>query len=861
MKWCLYTRTAGEEKDRRREGRCWYRAVAVILAVFTVIACPSPTNSTKERSGHDILSFRFPAALNDALDSDVNAEINELEITLTLPFGTDRTALIAQFTTNAVGVFREADIPQEQESGVTENDFTEPLEYRVTAGDGTSAIYTVRVRYHAITDTIPASGSMTAQGSADLNWEAIGEDFLYEVQIATSEEGVASAEVIRVNTNTLTPENPPEGSVWYWRVRALRDALEGDASPVTDWSEISVLHLNWEQNMSDPVILQGPDTGVSTANTTPVLSWLEHPGAEAYEMQLVQDDEDGLISVEPVRLEGLSREFDEPLDNNSTFWWRVRAVATDAVTGNAIYSPYSLTRSFAVAWGTEGPEGGIRFASELALLNTPALLGGSYTLANDIDLSGYEKWTPIGSNSDPFTGTFDGQGFTITGLTIDSSQSGVGFFGRVSGATIRNVRLQDVSVRGRGSVGALIGNASIFPKNADITVENCHVTGSVSGNSSTHTGVGGLIGTATDSSSDRKDATVSILNSSSDCSVVNEHRNTGGLLGVFHLPSYHGVQLFVHLTVSGSFATGDVIGRHSGGLTPVSSTGGLIGRVSYERGSQVSISGSGASGNVTVLEGGSSVGGFIGSIGGPGISGAADVLMITDSFASGNVNAPNSRTVGGFIGSSGGEISPIRIENCRAHGDVHGQATVGGFIGSSGGAHITTPSASRFWHSVIISCYATGDVSGNGGDIGGFVGYHAPSFTDRPTETVIQDSYARGNVSGGGAGGFAGSASADIFRSYSTGRVDGTSSAGGFASGRGVAAKVEGCFYDRETSGQMDNTGRGTPQYTTNMKDNQIYRDAGWDFVGESQNGTEGIWNRATTVNDGYPYLEAVTLR
>lgn len=62
-------------------------------------------------------------------------------------------------------------------------------------------------------------------------------------------------------------------------------------------------------------------------------------------------------------------------------------------------------------------------------------------LLNDIDMTGVNSWVPIGTESKPYTGTFDGQGYAIQNLTIKTSKSYSGMFGKTSGATIKNFHL------------------------------------------------------------------------------------------------------------------------------------------------------------------------------------------------------------------------------------------------------------------------------------------------------------------------------------------------------------------------------------------------------------------------------------
>ena len=108
------------------------------------------------------------------------------------------------------------------------------------------------------------------------------------------------------------------------------------------------------------------------------------------------------------------------------------------------------------------------------------------TLADDV--SSFTTWTPIGTKSKPFTGTFDGQGHTISGLYFDNEDTnGVGLFG-INGGTIKNVGVIDSYFKGGNSVGGVCGFN--YALNATATITNCYNTGTVSGNNV----VGGVCG-------------------------------------------------------------------------------------------------------------------------------------------------------------------------------------------------------------------------------------------------------------------------------------------------------------------------------------------------------------------------------
>jgi hypothetical protein len=105
-------------------------------------------------------------------------------------------------------------------------------------------------------------------------------------------------------------------------------------------------------------------------------------------------------------------------------------------------------------------------------------------LAGNVTLSGSNNWTPIGTDSAPFNGTFDGQGYTITNLNIKNTAGDYqGMFGEIRGG-VRNLGLANVSITGNTYVGGVAGRNNG-------TIQNCYTTGTVKG-ADTH--VGGLAG-------------------------------------------------------------------------------------------------------------------------------------------------------------------------------------------------------------------------------------------------------------------------------------------------------------------------------------------------------------------------------
>jgi len=155
----------------------------------------------------------------------------------------------------------------------------------------------------------------------------------------------------------------------------------------------------------------------------------------------------------------------------------------------------------------------------------------------------YKGWNPIGDATTKFTGVFDGNGYTISNLSINRPTTGtVGLFGYTIGATIKNLGVTNVSVIGQISVGGLVGR-----NESSSTISNCYSTGSVTGNIY----VGGLVGYNNTSSS--------ISNSYSTGRVIGNER-VGGLVGFNNSSS----------TITNCYSTGRVTGS--------SNVGGLVGQ-------------------------------------------------------------------------------------------------------------------------------------------------------------------------------------------------------------------------------------------------------------------------------------------
>lgn len=239
---------------------------------------------------------------------------------------------------------------------------------------------------------------------------------------------------------------------------------------------------------------------------------------------------------------------------------------------------------------------------------------GHFILTTNMDLAGVPL-SPIGTSFDfPFTGTFDGQDFTLSGVVINQvGVNAVGLFGYVTGGTISNLWLSDITVTGHSSVGGLVG------RNEGCSIQFCYATGSVSG----YINVGGLVGGGTTSS------TITACHFRGNVSGTNY---IGGLVGINSAG-----------TIADSYASAHVIGTNLfiGGL--VGSNFGTITNC-YATGE---------------TQGGSSVGGLVGELNNGG--------SITSSYAASVVSGTGSG-IGGLVGTSPNGIVDVSFWDMQASG-------------------------------------------------------------------------------------------------------------------------------------------------------------------------------------------------
>lgn len=330
----------------------------------------------------------------------------------------------------------------------------------------------------------------------------------------------------------------------------------------------------------------------------------------------------------------------------------------------------SIATAFAGGSGTGNDPYQIADGAQLAYLANSVNGGESYAdtyfvLTANIDL-GNKDWTPIansfsdallgGSNYRVFAGNFDGNGYTISNVSIGSEAAPLeadvfGFFGATEGK-ISNLNLNTVSIHGIAkvaSIGAVVGFAGGLVGSSGGSIENCHVTGLT-------------------------------MDMSAPSNVYAAAYWVGGLVGALD-----GTQLINECSVSGGIT--EKAGKGS--------IGGLIGELG--KAAKITYSRSNVTVNVKAdSHGGADVGGFIGK--GNGKTDAETVIR--NCYATGNV------TGGAYTGGFAGGLWGLNIKNCYANGNVSQAAVaMASFVG--------TDASDPNYYGSITNCFATGSVTGS----------------------------------------------------------------------------------------------------------------------------------------------------
>jgi len=290
-------------------------------------------------------------------------------------------------------------------------------------------------------------------------------------------------------------------------------------------------------------------------------------------------------------------------------------------------------------------------------------------------------WAPIGKELFPFSGLFDGNNHTVSGIYIsDPASSYQGLFGNVAHGTIQNLGVKDSYIKGNNYVGGVVGqindgavsncyNTGTISSSGNFTggvagwansciVQNCYNTGTINGTASL---VGGVAGVAKSS----------IVQNCNNTGNVNGNNYVGGVVGY------------------ADSGTGSVIDCNNTGIVKGTGnyTGGVVGYI-YS----IPIT---SCHNAGTVNGADRVG---------GVAGVIDSKSAKSCYNTGSVNGTT------YVGGVAGNITSSTVENCYNTGTIVGTREVGGVAGRV-----------YYNNATIISCYNIGEVSGTE-DVGGVVG-------------------------------------------------------------------------------------------------------------------------------------------
>ena len=432
--------------------------------------------------------------------------------------------------------------------------------------EGTSIVFTA-------TGLNPAATTIAGtRAPVDGNWEGVQ-------SVAVMMDGMVKAYDVTPSTADPTSATLTSTDPYYWTnhnditVTAWWPYTAGETTPPA---------VKVKANQSTQKDFEGSDLIVADGQTvtygSPTLRFTHRTARVTI---VLTDYTEGLASVQ---LTGLSTEGDNPAEitpydkgsntytaivapqsvaagtafitctftNGKTFVYKMKN-ATDWQAGGEYTYTVSLAAAKDLGYTIES-NGSYTVTSADGLMSVAELVNGgktdiNITLDKNIDLTG-KDWTPIGTNVDnSYKGTFDGGGHTITGLTFTTNDKYAGLFGWLNKAgTVKNVVMEGVQITSNQIYGGSIGGVAGYSWG---TIENCSVSGSVSGT----VYVGGVVGAQIDGS----------ITGCSSSATVKGMVDVGGVAG----------QTNGGATLTACYATGNVVIE----IDPVKniSGGGLVG--------------------------------------------------------------------------------------------------------------------------------------------------------------------------------------------------------------------------------------------------------------------------------------------
>lgn len=461
------------------------------------------------------------------------------------------------------------------------------------------------------------------------------------------------------------------------------------------------------------------------------------------------------------------------------------------------------------------------------------------------DLSAH-TWTPIGTSSTMFAGTFDGSGATITGLTILDASEYNGLFAFVNSATIKNAKLTDGYISLSSNRYTRVGGIVCYVAGTTM-IENCSFEGTIDasdGSPKEYNNIGGIVGETY--------SEVTIKDCRTDGTIFGNGYYMGGIVGYSYASSAE-----IDVTITGCtneaeirpdscMAVGGIIG-YSGitgiltvtacvnneDITPtVSATnlGGIVGRINGAASAAIT-----GCKNTAALTSGNSVnmGGIVGY--------SNQSTTITDCHNSGTVTNssvgkyPELTYTGGILGRM--ETKDLSAKQCSNQGAVSGSAKKDAYVGGIVGQFYRVGGN-------IEECYNAGACTVTSAQNNAFVGGLVGASTDNSSTLTLQNSYNVGTISNAASssdsyiGGLIGRAeNSSVEKCYNAGEMvkkNNNDTIGAIVGSADSTSSVISCYYWNDCGAAGAGTGKTA---------NDMTEDGTWatNLSGFS----EDIWEKA----------------
>ena len=466
------------------------------------------------------------------------------------------------------------------------------------------------------------------------------------------------------------------------------------------------------------------------------------------------------ITVMPVRVTGVSiSPKAASVDLGRTIQLTASITPSNATNKNL---SWSVSDETIISVDDRGTVTGLSLGTATVIVTTED--GGFYASAEiTVCYAPANTWTAIGTLNKDFCGVFNGDGYAVRGIYINTQESFQGLFGNSGGdSIIANLGVAESYIYGDTEVGGVVGRNDTGYNGVEYsggTVTNCYNTGSVTGEGH----VGGVVGFNVGT----------VINCYNTGSVTGGYC-VGGVAGCHN--SYSITDCYNTGNITGERLVGGVVGTSGSTVTNCYNTGsvtgeGHVGGVAGSNGDFGTVTNCYNTGSVTGI---SNVGGVAGSNNSP----------ITECYNTGNITG--ERLVGGVVGEN-----TATVTGCYNEGSVTGEEYVGGVVGHNDarGLNVTA---------TVTDCYNTGSVTGER-LVGGVVGLgDGGTVTGCYNEGIVNGNERVGGVVGETVGHY--SCNSTVTGCYNEGSVTGEEYVGGVV-GYNEGGTVTDCYNEGSITG------------------------------------------------------------